>query len=133
MDLKEVRRNNKHLVNQLERLLEQKELLFIKTQPKAVKFDTEQIKGGIIENKNENYLILLEELEKDICKLKCEIEINERYIENELKVIDEFDPLVSEIIKLKLKGNSFKTIGLKVGYSEGHCRRLFRINYGIYR
>lgn len=134
MTLKEAREENKHLESELERILDKKELLWVKTQPTAIKYDKEAVMGGTRENKYETYLISVEEqqLDNEICRLQDEIAINERYIERELKIIDEYDPLIRKIIKLREEeGTIWERIGLSVGYSPSHCKRLYKIHYAI--
>lgn len=142
MTLKEAREKLEHLDNDLELLLNEKEVLFNKTQPTAIKYDKESIMGGKRENRYENYLISVEEKEFDskIDDIYTRKRLYENWITNELKILEKYNELEQLIIHFKedtiihcpytkkSREMTWQEIADKVFYSKDYCRRVYR-NY----
>lgn len=65
MTLKEANRELEHLDNELDRLQNEKELLFLKTQPKGVEIKLDPIRSSNRSDKHLDYVISVEEKQID--------------------------------------------------------------------
>lgn len=142
MTLKEVRETLEHLDNDLELLLNEKEVLFNRTQPTAVKYDKENVMGGKRENKYEGYLISTEEKEYDkkIDDIYTRKRLYENWITGELKILEKYneleqlirhykeDVIVNCQYTKKSREMTWQEIANLVFYSKDYCRRVYR-NY----
>ncbi len=134
MTLSEAKKELERLDNNLEYQLRQKEILFQKTQPQAVNTAKESVQGGKREDKYLNYVETLEEQEinEKIDKLYAHRNNLERWINTELKIIGEYEPLEKEIITLREVNHlKWEIIAIRVGYSERQCRRIYSKYYKI--
>lgn len=65
------RRRYVEAIRNLQSLLDRKEDLFMRTQPKSVRYDTDRVQNGNLTNAIENYVIQREKLDKDIEEAKA--------------------------------------------------------------
>lgn len=65
------RRRYVEAIRNLQSLLDRKEDLFMRTQPKSVRYDTDRVQNGNLANAIENYVIQREKLDKDIEEAKA--------------------------------------------------------------
>lgn len=129
MTIKEANIQIKQLDNDIERLEIQKELEFIKTQPGAVKTDKEVVDGIQFSDKNFNYVVKSDEITKELNNKLREKESLEKWIERELRIIGEYEPLKAKIIKLREKTYlTWDRIAEATGYSRRQCINIYR-NY----
>lgn len=129
MTIKEANIRIKQLDNDIKYLEEKKELEFIKTQPGAVKVDKELVDGIQNIDKNFNYIVNLENITRELNNKLTEKEKLENWIERELKIIGEYEPLKSKIIKLREKTYlTWDKIAEATGYSRRQCINIYR-NY----
>lgn len=127
MTIKEANIKVKQLDNDIDSLERKKELEFIKTQPGAVKTDKEIVDGIQIADKNFNYVVKKDEITKQLnIKLK-EKEDLEHWIERELRIIGEYEPLKAKIIKLREQTNlTWDKISEATGYSRRQVIRIYK-------
>lgn len=110
-----------------EDILSEKEMLFTKTQPKAVQITDEKVTGGQQGNSFDNYLIEKERKHIDERLLECKSMLDEREQllqskEQELRLSKD---LHDKIYVLKhLEKVKPKEIGKIVGYSESQVYRI---------
>lgn len=135
MELKDAKKEIEKLENEIDKLLSDKELLQTYIEPKAV--DTTKIitSGGKRSDKFLNYTIMEEE--KELNK-KLDIAYGkkanlEKWLENELIILNKYNDLEKQIIYYKedyIPKNKFETtwwyIANKVNASESTCRRIYR-------
>ena len=140
MNLKEAREILEHLDNDLELLLNEKEVLFNKTQPTAIKYDKESIMGGKRENRYENYLISVEEkaFDSKIDDIYTRKRLYEKWVTRELKILETYGDLEQSIRYYKEDDvrkcpytkrtihNTWEEIGKKVHYTPSYCRRIYK-------
>ena len=127
MTLKEANIQIKQIDNDIERLETKKELEFIKTQPGAVKTDKEIVDGIQVVDKNFNYVVKKDEITRELnLKLK-EKESLENWVQKELKIIGEYEPLKAKIIKLREEvGLTWDKIAEATGYSRRQVIRIYK-------
>lgn len=135
MTILEANKEIAHLDNEINKLLNDKELLLKYVEPGAV--DTSKVitTGGKREDRFLNYT--MKEEEKEINK-KLDIAYGKRnnlenWIENELIIIGKYHELEQQIIYYKevyIPKNKFETtwwfIANKVNASESTCKRIYR-------
>jgi hypothetical protein len=126
MTIREINNRIAMLENALEFWLDKKIKAFERTQPKTSDLSKEPVKGGMVENKSDTYLIKCEELDIKINELQDDIFCLMRYVEKELERIGAYDPLMKKIIELKENTDmTWEKIGEYVHYSERQCRRIY--------
>lgn len=126
LDLREAKKLLKRFENQLEYWKNEKEIAFSMTQPKATSMDTEKVKSGLAPNQNDVYLIKLEKIERKIIVLQKRIKNLILYIENEMKIIGEYEPLEAKIIMLRdEKHLKWYEIAEATGYSDRQAQRIY--------
>lgn len=127
MTINQINSEIKRLENQLNYLLDEKEVAFNQTQPKATDYSKEVFTGGTREDKFEKYTIKIEELDTMIDEVHTQKYNLVRYVENELVRIGEYDPLMRKIIELKEVYNlTWRKVSESTNYSESQCRRIYR-------
>jgi len=123
------------LENLRELRMNERDLVFERTQPKAAKLDREQVDGGLKrEDRTLAYVIECEDPE--YIKLCNQIDETEKaifyyseYVEAELKRIGEYEPLKAKIIELKDKKKMTweEIVNIISGkYCERQCRRIYK-------
>lgn len=126
MTIKEANIKVKQLDNDIESLERKKELEFLRTQPGAVKTDKEIVDGIQVVDKNFNYVVKKDEITRELnIKLK-EKEDLEHWIERELRIIGEYEPLKAKIIQLRENGKTYDEIAEATGYCRRQVIRIYK-------
>lgn len=102
-----------------------RDILFQMTQPQSFKYDKEPIKGGKKNNPIEKYVENLEEIEQVISILNERITNLSKWVENELKIMGEYEPLKAKIVSLRDKGMKWDNISKATNYSRIQCIRIY--------
>lgn len=131
MTLKEANRELEHLDNELDRLLNEKELLFLKTQPKGVEIKLDSIGSSNRSDKYLDYVITVEEkqIDNQIDVIHAKRKIMENWVLRELEIIGKYEPLEQKIIKLRQAGKKWFEISSIVNYSTRQCQRIYDKHY----
>lgn len=116
-------------LNQYNEILNEKEHLFLKTQPKSTKYDKERVSGGVSSNTFDDYLIEKERKQIDhrLEEVKSILDDRERLLklkEEELKASTNIQDKIYKyryIDKMKVH-----KICRLVGYSEAQVYRVLR-------
>lgn len=127
MTIREANIKIKQIDNDIEAYETKKALEFAKTQPGAVKTDKEVVDGIQVVDKNINYVIQAEKIDRTLCLLAEEKERLEQWVERELKIIGEYDPLKAKIIKLREETKlTWDKISEATGYSRRQCINIYK-------
>lgn len=129
MTIKEANYELKKLDNEYNYWLNEKEQLKSLVYPKATDIRLEKVDGGKREDRLIKYAELLDDKKIDETLAYIEKRRNNlmNWLDNELKIMEEYEPLKRKIIRLKEEQNlSYEKIGLAVGYSERHVRRIYK-------
>lgn len=127
--IKEANYELKKLDNEYNYWLNEKEQLKSLVYPKATDIRLEKVDGGKREDRLEKYVELLDDKKIDETLEYIEKRRNNliNWLDNELKIMEEYEPLKREIIRLKEEKNlSYEKIGLAVGYSTRHVIRIYK-------
>jgi len=131
MTILDINKKIKDLENKEQYYLDEMNLIFEKTQPKAVYYDKLSVDGGKREDKFMSYVIQCDEPKyKEICK-NYELVSGQRYnltkyVERKLKIIGEYDPLMKIIVELRETGKHWEYISEITHYSDRQCRRIYK-------
>lgn len=128
MELRDIKNKISQLENQAEYYIREKELLFLKTQPRATDLDKMVVDGTSSEDKCLRYLIEVEERELDlkINDLKEKIKNAYKLLEKELRRLEQYNEAVKLIVFYRdLDKMKWEDISSKVHYSESHCRYIY--------
>lgn len=135
LTFKEVFEETKRLENTLKKLLADKELLETLTDPKSTDYDKIHVDGGKHASSVQEIYVLKQDLprwkdlDKRIQEVQERIKINNNWVEEELKILKEYDNKVEQIIYLKEQSKEKLTwiqIGNRVYLSESQCRRIYK-------
>lgn len=129
MTIKEANYELKKLDNEYNYWLNEKEQLKSLVYPKATDIRLEKVDGGKREDRLEKYVGLLDDKKIDETLEYIEKRRNNliNWLDNELKIMEEYEPLKRKIIRLKEEKNlSYEKIGLAVGYSTRHVIRIYK-------
>jgi RNA processing factor Prp31 len=128
MTISEINNEIKRLDNKLYYWLDEKERAFEKTQPKASDIAGERVQGGTTrEDKNLCYIIKNEDIDKKINDIQQQIFHLTKYVENELKRIGEYDPLMKKIVELReTQDMTWNKIAQATNYSDSQCKKIYR-------
>lgn len=127
MTIREAKRELEHLENELDRLLNEKEILFIKTQPKGVEIKLDPIRSTNRSDKYLDYVISVEEkqIDNQIDVIYAQRKIIENWVLRELEIIGKYEPLEQKIIQLRQSGRKWLEIAGIVNYSTRQCQRIY--------
>lgn len=126
MTIKEANIKIKQLDNDIDHLIEKKELEFMKTQPGATKTDKEVVDGVQMVDKNFNYVVKSDEITRELNIKITEKENLEHWVERELRIIGEYEPLKAKIIKLRESGKTYDEIAEATGYCRRQVIRIYK-------
>lgn len=129
MTIKEANYELKKLDNEYNYWLNEKEQLKSLVYPKATDIRLEKVDGGKREDRLEKYVELLDDKKIDDTLSYIEKRRSNlmNWLDNELRIMEEYEPLKREIIRLKEEKNlSYEKIGLAVGYSTRHVIRIYK-------
>lgn len=129
MTIKEANYELKKLDNEYNYWLNEKEQLKSLVYPKATDIRLEKVDGGKREDRLVKYAELLDDKKIDETLGYIEKRRNNlmNWLDNELRIMEEYEPLKRKIIRLKEEKNlSYEKIGLAVGYSTRHVIRIYK-------
>jgi len=129
MTIKEANYELKKLDNEYNYWLNEKEQLKSLVYPKATDIRLEKVDGGKRKDRLIKYTELLDDKKIDETLEYIEKRRNNlmNWLDNELKIMEEYEPLKRRIIRLKEEQNlSYEKIGLAVGYSTRHVIRIYK-------
>lgn len=129
MTIKEANYELKKLDNEYNYWLNEKEQLKSLVYPKATDIRLEKVDGGKREDRLEKYVELLDDKKIDDTLSYIEKRRSNlmNWLDNELRIMEEYEPLKREIIRLREEKNlSYEKIGLAVGYSARHVIRIYK-------
>lgn len=129
MTIKEANYELKKLDNEYNYWLNEKEQLKSLVYPKATDIRLEKVDGGKREDRLVKYAELLDDKKIDETLAYIEKRRNNlmNWLDNELRIMEEYEPLKRKIIRLKEEHNlSYEKIGLAVGYSTRHVIRIYK-------
>ena len=137
MTLREAQEEIKRLENEETYWLNEKENLKSIVIPKAVEYKAEHVEGGVREDKMLKYVELLDErkIDETINYIYLRRKNLMNYIENELRITNQYAPLERRIYELRNDPEYIKThnkkmpfwkIGQKVGYCTTQCYNIYK-------
>lgn len=126
-NLRDAKRLLQQLENQLEYWQWERKLLLENAEGiGATNYEKERVSGGVKIDSNSSIDRVIDVIEPKIKLLKSRIKNLMEYIETELKIIGEYDPIEEKIIRLRTENNmKWIDIAEAVNYSERHCQRIF--------
>lgn len=126
-NLRDAKRLLQQLENQLEYWQWEKKLLLESAEGTgATNYDKERVSGGVNIDSTTSIDRVIDAIEPKIKLLKSRIKNLMEYIEKELKIIGEYDPIEAKIIRLRTESNmKWIDISEAVNYSERHCQRIY--------
>ena len=116
-------------VEEVRSVLDEKTLIFQRTQPSSPILDSERVDGGKQINKNDAFIIELEQkhIQDRLNKANEILDERMKALENEKVILSNSKQLQDRIYYLKyVKGLSPKAISKELIYSEAHIYRILR-------
>lgn len=127
MTLREAQSKLRHLQNQRDYWLKEKELELNGMLPKAISIKEDVVTGGKRVDRYAEYVIKVDEIDSEIEKLDKEIDNLSDFIVGELEAIGMLEPIQKKVVELKLLDNkTWNQISVITGLSRDYCRKLFR-------
>lgn len=129
MTIREANYELMKLDNEYNYWLNEKEQIKSLVVPKSTDIRLEKVDGGKREDKFVKYAELLDEKKIDetldyIDKKRTNLM---NWLDQELKIMEQYEPLKRKIIRLREEEHlSYEKIGIAVGYSERHVRRIYK-------
>lgn len=114
---------------QYNEILNEKEQLFLKTQPKAIKFDKEKITGGVSTNTFDEYLIEKEkkQIDERLEEVKIILEDRKNLLELKREELKASNNIQDKIYYYRyIDKMRVEKIGRLVGYGEAQVYRILR-------
>lgn len=115
---------------QYNEILNEKEQLFLKTQPKATKFDKERVTGGVSTNTFDEYLIEKEkkQIDERLEEVKIILEDRKKLLELKREELKASNNIQDKIYYYRyIDKMRVEKIGRLVGYGEAQVYRILRI------
>nr|DAU67722.1 MAG TPA: Protein of unknown function (DUF1492) [Caudoviricetes sp.] len=140
MTIREANIKIKQIDNDIDYLERKKEILLTSSIfPHSATYDKDKVDGGISKDKYLEYLEKLENTDKQtLIELDIQLDLLynlksnlEQFIDNELHILNKYEPLKRKIIKLRYENNlTYAQIAESIGYSysERSVRRICK-NY----
>ena len=140
MTLKEIKNQIQAKDNEINRLIDQKRLNFLKTQPHPIDTSRIIVDGGKREDKFAKYIIKDSAIDPQLDLAYEEKWLLEEFLDEELKRLDKYGELVKQIVYYKedyleeeykngktiFRELTWKEIAKKVSYSADYCRKVYR-------
>lgn len=135
MTLKEANFEVERLENEIEKLLEDKELLESSIDPKSSDYSKVMVDGGRFGTSVQEAYILKTDLprwkdiDKRLQRAQAELENTVRWIDEELKILKKYDKTQQLIVYYKEQAKikyTWRDISSMVNYSVTQCRRIYR-------
>jgi hypothetical protein len=114
----------KKLENDIKYKLDRIDLL--RTKIPSPKFDKDKVQGNHPNDKMLDVIIKIQEMEEDVRFIRMELDVLNPRIEEELKIIGEFEPLTKKIIELReLHKMTWEKIAEATNYSRRQCINIY--------
>lgn len=127
MTIREAEIKLKSKQNELDYWIEQKNIALESVGIKAISYNSERVEGGTRVDKFKHLDNSIDNIDPIINKLNKEIINLENYIDNQLKLIGEYEPLKAKIIKLREEYHmKWDDIAEATHYSTPHCKRVYK-------
>ncbi len=129
MDLREASNKIESIDNKIEYYLKKKEFELSKLMPQSIEIKPVMVDGGKRIDRYANYVIEVEEIDKELDKLYAEKQFLEEYIEKELIRLGKYREVEQLVIYYKeqcLENYTWLQISQKVHYSQTQCRNIYR-------
>lgn len=129
MTIREANYELMKLDNEYNYWLNEKERIKSLVIPKSTDIRPEKVDGGKREDRLVKYIELLDDKKIDetldyIDKKRTNLM---NWLDQELKIMEQYEPLKRKIIRLREEERlSYEKIGIAVGYSERHVRRIYK-------
>ena len=126
MTIREAEMKLKSKQNELEYWINKKTIALESVQLKSIKYDSERVDGGLRVDKYKYLDQSIDEIDPIIDTLNKEIYNLEKYIDNQLKLIGEYEPLKAKIIMLREKQHlTWDKISEATHYSRRQCINIY--------
>jgi hypothetical protein len=113
-----------------EEVLTEKENLFAKTLPSAIKYDSEKVKSSSFKNTFDDYLIKKEEkrIDERLEEAKTILDGRRELLVAKKEELQQSSKIEDTIYLLRYVNNEkIKAIAVKIGYSESQIHRVLKI------
>lgn len=126
MTIREAEIKLKSKSNELEYWINKKNIILNSTIYPNSKTDGERVDGGLRVDRYAHLDYSIDEIDPIINDLNREIHNLEEYIDKELKLIEEYEPLKAKIIILREQHHmKWEDISQATHYSTPHCKRIY--------
>lgn len=126
MTIREAEMKLKSKQNKLDYWITKKNIALESVQPKATSYSKERVDGGKRVDKYKHLDNSIDKIDPIIDTLNKEIRNLEKYIDNQLKLIREYEPLKAKIITLREKHHmKWADISQATHYSLRQCKRIY--------
>lgn len=126
MTLKEAKKELERLDNELDRLLKDKEIALIKAGYNSPSIKEVNVQSKKIEDRFLKYVIKIEKIDKEIELVYQQKENIDKWITNELKILEKYDDTVGLIIYMRdAEEKTWEEISKKVCFTTSWCRKLY--------
>lgn len=128
MTLREAQEELKKLDNEYKYWLEEKEIARSIVLPKSTDIRSESVDGGKREDKMLKYVEILEhkQIDETLEYIHKKQQNLMNYIDEELKIIGQYDYIAQRIYQLRDEKVHWWKIGHIVGLSDRQCRRIYK-------
>lgn len=129
MTIKEANNKLEKIDNDIEYYLKQKEIEISNVMPKAVDTTKEIVKSGKRVDRFSQYVIEIEEIDRELDKLYADKKNLENYIEKELHRLGKYREVEQLIVYYKeqcIENFTWNQIAQRVYYSPAQCRNIYR-------
>lgn len=128
MTLKEANEELEKLDNEYNYWLKEKEIALGMVLPRATNVRLERVDGGNREERLLKYVEVLDnkKIDETLDYIFRRQQNLMKYIDEELKILGEYEPIERKIIELRNEKNmKWKEIALNIGYCERQCQRIY--------
>ena len=128
MTLNEANMKLKQLENDYDFWLKQKEIALSFVMPKSISIKNEVVDGGKREDKMFKYYELMDskKIDETLEYIHKSQQNLMNFIDNELKILNQYDPIAKKIYELRQQKVAWWKIGNIVGLCERQCRRILK-------
>lgn len=130
MNIREANKKIKELENDYDYWLKEKEKILTLVLPKSTDIRPEKVDGGNREDRLIKYVEADEERQINVTLdyIISKKQNLENWVERELKIIGEYEPLKAKVIKLRdIEKLTWKSIAEATNYSESQVRRIYKL------
>lgn len=117
----------KKLDIQYNNLLSKKAQAYYSTQPKAIDFDKELIKGGKQKNVFEEFMIKVEKIDMELQKSRCERDMKAYFLKKKELELKNSAKLLNRVYYYRhIENMKVKHIAMRIGYSKEQTYRFLK-------